>query len=396
MDFKLELYTTSWVDVSDYVINSLSVPFIKRNKDFSISAEGFFLYLSENISSSIVNNASEVKFYVDSSVKFHGVIKGTYYNRASYQYELTIYDKIVELQDYKIEYDVLSTTLDSVSDSSKKLLYLSGATYYRFYSLPHILDSMFSVAGLTVNTNDLYTTTKNIVTSKSINGTSYNFKTRELMLNQNMLYCINQNYACSYSKISSNDVSGYNFEDYKITLFDFVSFVCSICGLYFTYENGLYLKQLSTYQNYTSSELDNDYLFDRSEDKTEAESSDYKLSLLFASLSNYYSTSPTAVYPNYTKNDEGVYINWYNNLIFGFYAGSGSLHPFESTNYLRPVDLDTFYLGDSKTLKGGFAEIETAVKVDARNIVENIIILTPDSQLSKIVQGYYSTLGLVP
>lgn len=413
MTFTLQIYSGSaWTDISDYVIDSLSIPIIKRNKDFTISAEGFFLYLSKNIDEDLVKDSSEVKFYVDGYMKFHGSIRKKYYNKTYYRHELTIYDIIIKLQDYKIEYDVLHSYLTSREyiDFAVDSEHYTEAEREDFYSIPYLIETMFEIAGLEINTDDLRNSNEILGFNKVTDsyGTIPSFRVYDLYIGENMLYCINQTYACSHTKIESNDVAGYNFQDNKITFFDFISFICAVCKLQFHYKRVVNVGApdediiaLSTGLPLGDYNPESDFIFSQSEEVSDAVSVDYKTTLMGAATDAYKTTTASQIYALYNRNGEGEYLNWYSNLIILFryadhyYNGYQQIYPYSVGNILYPSDLTSFEKINALIYKGAFTEYETEVKLDDKFVVENTIVLTSDARVSKIIQGNYNFYGFL-
>jgi chloramphenicol O-acetyltransferase len=65
--------------------------------------------------------------------------------------------------------------------------------------------------------------------TENISGTDYNYDLRSIAIDENMFYCLNQDVAMSYTVID-NTASESSYSTNKITLWQFISAVCSVFG----------------------------------------------------------------------------------------------------------------------------------------------------------------------
>lgn len=92
--------------------------------------------------------------------------------------------------------------------------------------LSWLLKNIFQKVGLTLDLTASETITLH---TETISGTAYNYDLRSIAIDENMFYCLNQDVAMSYTVIDDT-ASDSSYSTNKITLWEFISAVCSAFG----------------------------------------------------------------------------------------------------------------------------------------------------------------------
>jgi len=218
-------YSGSWVDISDYIIGAGEVPYISRNRDYSMRLEILTLQIAgtlQNIRGSDYNFLAGDKFTIkdDSTFLFLGEVVSSIFNYDRNVYELEIKSALNNLIKYSCNHDTLHTTL-LVSDN----WYDYTPRDYddnRIVGISYLISTMFTLAGLTLDS-----TTANATVLWNDSTTGFGDITfRELLVDEDMFYCLNQDVAAVHND-PTVDVSK------TPTFYEFISEMCSVFGLMF-------------------------------------------------------------------------------------------------------------------------------------------------------------------
>jgi hypothetical protein len=256
---SVERYNGStWVDISDYVISEGTgkIPFIERNSDWSPIASTFDLGISSTFGTAIVRG-DRFRFYNDTQIIFAGYADQVIYDYDRRYYRVQLVNDLMKLDAYKIEYDFLHPIMSATGGDTFKLnpseTVGSGDTAFTANNINLLwaLKGCFTAAGLTLNTADMED--ELFYTGAIVNTVATPYK--RLCLDYNAFYCLGQSVAITHEKVDSD------FYNDKITLWDFVQWICRI--LRFTLE----ITDVNTYKisivnsNYTIND-DNKYSYE--------------------------------------------------------------------------------------------------------------------------------------
>lgn len=99
-----------------------------------------------------------------------------------------------------------------------------GIVDYPIVNLGWLTEKIFSTVDATIDSTDMDDT---IIYKTEIGGTDYTFKWREMYVDENMLYCINQSVATNHETLDTGD----DYSDNKITLMEFVQELFGMLGI---------------------------------------------------------------------------------------------------------------------------------------------------------------------
>lgn len=221
-----QLFTISinGVNVDSYVKNdgACDISICERNRDYTLIVPGFELVLKHSAPSYSVGHLVLVSAYGSSYPFFIGVVVKRRWVEALKSYAYEIEGLLKKLQDYYVTYSELHSLLSGgTSDLSK--YNPSDAEGYPNVRIAYVVEQMFNTAtGKTIDLSDILETT--LETKEPIpGGGNKTFKIKHLCMDENMLYCINNEVACAGSVIEANSDYLKNIW----TFFQFVSFFFS-------------------------------------------------------------------------------------------------------------------------------------------------------------------------
>lgn len=237
MSLSVKHYNGSWIDISDYVVGAGDVPYISRNRDWTLRAETW----SVSIASTIRDHASyadnfvfsaDEKFAVWDSTKllFAGYIKKAPLDYESMTFNIEVVNDLQKMEDYRIDYDTLHATLIAGSPTAfeyrVRSYYLMPSVHYLY-----LMKKMFSIAGLTLDTSELddvtaftYTYTATAFLGEYTAAVKY----KDLFVGESELYCLNQSFDSYHTTIDSTI---YDHSKDKITFFELIKELCSYLSL---------------------------------------------------------------------------------------------------------------------------------------------------------------------
>ncbi|RMD51752.1 hypothetical protein D6827_01525, partial [Candidatus Parcubacteria bacterium] len=140
-------------------------------------------------------------------------------------YKLTVNSSLMLLERYKVDYNTLHSTL--VSGASLNEYNSNDNEGYPNVQILYLMKKMFSIAGLSLDTSNV---DSRIVESGGVYGTIYE---NDLVLDENMLYALNQDYAMNYRVVEGQpSYAEDSYEEKKITFMDFFKRFCIGRGYY--------------------------------------------------------------------------------------------------------------------------------------------------------------------
>ena len=208
----------NWYDISDDVVEeglqrpSINIPFISRNKDYSLNAQGFAFKIPATSNATIERVRIKLSNY-----GYEGIIRKVVYNRDSKTYEFTV-ESSLQLLKNKVAYELYGH-LDSTDSHD---VYRNPLAFARHnVGVLYAFDVMFDLCGLDSDCKTIYfddAIQRKWVEEISGNKTSYlGINYGELKIDEQMLYAVGQNIARKYpitgtSEGWDNDLSKNFFE----------------------------------------------------------------------------------------------------------------------------------------------------------------------------------------
>jgi hypothetical protein len=225
------------VDLTDYIDSIDLVPLINRNRDYTLTIPSVSLVVSVTIrdylddDSFVFDEGKYIYFYSGTTIVYSGIITSSFYNAASMTFKIST-RSILSLLDTNamlIEYSILHTLLST------------GTNWWEWYvesvyspSGPNdvgvlwLLKILFYLAGVTSSINALDVSGVEDVVLWHATDWDIDITYKDLMIDEGMLYCINQSVATKYTVI---DDANNDYNTNKITFFELVSEIFSSLGL---------------------------------------------------------------------------------------------------------------------------------------------------------------------
>ncbi len=217
-----------WVDISDYVVGADQVPYISRNRDWTLRADTWTVNIAATIRKDASYNSDLFKFLANdrfavwdsTKLLFVGFVKKAPLDYATMVFNVETVSDIQKTDNYKIDYATLHATL--IAGSPTQYEYRAQS----YYVMPtvhylYLMKKMFSIAGLTLDTSAV----DDVVAFHYTYDTTYNadVKYKDLFVGESELYCLNQSID-NYHTIIDNTLYDYNKD--KITFFALLQELC--------------------------------------------------------------------------------------------------------------------------------------------------------------------------
>ncbi len=389
MSIIVELYKSSvWNDISDYITKASPVPYIERNRDWSPMSTSFNCSISISVPYVLLLN-DPVRVKYNSTVIFAGYITRSPENYDTREYEVEVTNDLYKLTKYLVEYSTLHTQLASSS------VYPNYNVDYN--SIPRVyvlwlLKSMFTVAGLTLNTTavDDVTTTNEITP-----GTPISVPYKAFYIREAELWCLNQGVAVDHTIIDSLN---YDYVKNKITFYDLFLEILSAFGF------GIYITNVSNYKliqptsNYSPSD-DAKYSYKSEPLNPQYTDAEVNWNIWGVNYSDYTSTTPYTNPAGAQPDGKGKNIlSWLSNLQILFSNPLDGSTAY-STQGLRPYASNSNTNGGVTIInpaKNKFAAvcvsyteetIKTDINITPLTVVKNYVNI--QDQTSEIIQETY-------
>jgi len=231
---------SGWNDLSIYLISAAPLPFLSRNRDFSLRAEVWQIEVTTGVRGVAGYGATynfsaddEIAVYSGATLIFNGTVDISSYNEDTRSFNIKVKSALAKLQDKRVEYDNLHAAFDSASNWWEYLD--SGSSFYAFpiVGLTWALEKMFYVCGLTLTTSDIKDTQFFVMTQTSNNDWYGNLSMlyKYLFFNEWDIYAAGQEIITSDYTVLDDPAEKYNSA--KITIFDWVSECSKKLGLSF-------------------------------------------------------------------------------------------------------------------------------------------------------------------
>ncbi len=214
----------TWIDVSNYVISIDKIPYINRNRDYTVMSNSMNLDLNwTNNFTPPVN--TDFRITVNDKIVFTGYVSTKSPNYDERLYRITILNHLSELDTYYIDYDTLFPYINKTSDPYQ--FNRKDSDNLANIQLLWILQCMFQVAGFSLDVSGV----ENVLFTEPYSNTALKY----LCVDEGMFYCINQNVATAHINLTQDNVyNQYNHFQYVQSQPSFLSFfneVVSILGV---------------------------------------------------------------------------------------------------------------------------------------------------------------------
>ena len=218
----INYYDLSWVDLSDYVIDAAEVGYGSRNRDWTLRTETLNIQIAgtlRNVRGSSYNFEIDNRFIVKdgSTYLFAGIVEESIYKYDGDYFNIKIKNALTLLENYQCNYNTVHGELQ-----------IGRTNWYEYVSEDHygnaivgitwLFEKLFKIADLILNTTDIGIRALN-------SGTGFNVGIRELLIDEDMFYCTNQNVATDPS-FNPPEID----QTLTPTFFDYISDICSVFG----------------------------------------------------------------------------------------------------------------------------------------------------------------------
>lgn len=206
MSYSVELYRSGWNDITDSILRCDRIPFIDRNRDYSLIARQVKMTISGNDAyiPYVYDDLIQVKS--DSTVIWSGFVVDSTYNNQTRSYDLVIENDLMLLDRFVID-------VGEPSFSAGAFQYDTGGTY-PLVNLMYLLKQIFTEAGLTLSTAGI--DSEILFTHYFTSNVDVPFN--RLLINEDELRCLGQDKAAVYATISAED----DYAEKQITGWEFV------------------------------------------------------------------------------------------------------------------------------------------------------------------------------
>ncbi len=217
------------VNVNDDVRSCDPVPVIDRNRDWTLVEYEFKLQVVDNVT--VAKGDTVLISEAGSSYPFFkGIVmekKQNKNNREKY-FDLRVAHYLTKLKDIIIDYDTFHTLLSTGATSNQ---YIASDNN----SLPNVqvlwfLEKALGLAGISVDFSNIENQLVEVINYDAANR---NILVQHLVLDENMLYCINHDTAAFHTIIDTED-----YASQKWSVWDFFSQFVSWIGVVSTNNNG--------------------------------------------------------------------------------------------------------------------------------------------------------------
>lgn len=210
-------------DVLDnYIFRCDKVPLWQCNRNYEPILPEFSMDVDENITESLIEIDEPIDVYYnnDAYPVFSGYIVRKQYKTEKRAFEVTVLHNLAKLQNEYITHDVLHAAI--AAGATNKQYRSSDNQGYPGIQLKHLLETMFDIAGLTLDTQDIDNVDL-FTWFDPDTSTDMDFLFHHLRVDENMLYAINQPVAAYHTTLDAD--GDYNLN--RISFWDFISYVCS-------------------------------------------------------------------------------------------------------------------------------------------------------------------------
>lgn len=318
--YKLEGYvddginTPYWTELTSYVTTPFNAPWFTRNNDGKPTSEGFKLSLVDTINITVLQKLKYVKYYIDNTARFIGIVAKSSPIVTNRTWEYDIYNGFYDLTKYKVESSEIHALLTGTADPYKYKA-VDNTTFHNC-SIPWLLEVLLAHKGFSVDATALYLENA----STLVLSRTYDYYLRDIRLDVNMLYALNQDNALRYAIIDADMTDGYQFSKNKITAFDLFTLLCSVFSITVRWNGSSYLLERRA-NTQTSSEkytIAQSNIWEYAENNIEGKLNVKNFMMRASARLNYYAFSAITPLQQWGTSIKGTgsTIAWYDSLIF--------------------------------------------------------------------------------
>lgn len=215
-------------DISNYLDDAALVPFISRNRDYSLRSETWDIKIPMTYTTALAID-DKMEVYDGTKLIFAGEISKIVPDESADVYNVSIESSIRLLRSKKLEFTNLYHHFDGTNWYD---FTVNGSCYYNWpvIGLIHFLKCAFTVCGLTLTTTNAedvsYLPLISATSQGDFNGGSASnyTKPKYMFFRGDLLFAVNQNVVAGYPTLDSMD---YDYNQNKVNYFDVISQICS-------------------------------------------------------------------------------------------------------------------------------------------------------------------------
>lgn len=215
------------VVIDNYIVSAQPVPYISRNRDYSLRAEIWSISIAMTYATTPVIG-DKIEVFSDAQIIFGGEISNVLPKYDSRTWQIEVESSLGVLRTRQFDIDTIYSSL--YPGSSPAWYEFTYTTYYSFpiVGVVYLLKTIFTFMGLTLTTSDIEdlpyvgiaSTSGNFASSPGVYATL-----KYMFFRVDTLFNINKSALEPLSVLEQDDY------DSGVTLFDIVSEICSMLGL---------------------------------------------------------------------------------------------------------------------------------------------------------------------
>lgn len=375
-------YIDEYVDISNYVLQHSAIPYIQRNRDYTLRCEGFKMTVASTVTGVAgVIGGQEVLVESGATIIFFGIVNKYIYNYEDMTYSIEVSNILTELQEAVCDYD----TLHALIAGGSPTMYQYSTDYYSYkiVGVLYLLAKMFAVKSMTLDTTE-------IDAVDAFTGTGdfpKTYKYLELYFDEYQLYCIGQDVATIYTEIDDSGPANGGYWSKKKSLFDVASEIIAGFGLILLCTGERTYKVTAAIGNYTISDTDKYSYAEQSITASETAGRIRVENSASGNRADYYSTVHSAIVST-PNGGVGESVSFLNNFVVLYaYPAPNVSHAVGALGFIASTahEADRFNLAwkkvASKILDYTEEKIECPIQVTLKSIVENYINQEGNSEL---------------
>jgi len=344
--------------INDYVDSCDKVPTMTaKNRDKTLIISQFEIVLSDNYPKPAKNDV--IRAYSNSSTNFpffSGYVCGVKQDYTNDQYVVTVMSDFQKLKEEVLNYNNLNAQLRQTTNLNEYNIYDNQG--FPNVQVLYLIKQMCFLAGINLTiTNEIkYSFVRHI----TYEGEEYDMLVHHLVMDENMLYALNQSSACNHITIEATN-EGVNK---RLNLFDFVSEFCSHFNAH------IYLNSFGNPNWYTidlagaqNPFYQSDLIYQKYEERIIGDVGGYSNDLLFCEDRIFYSKETLSELQSHsyqsTHDENLVDIGTINNWVYLFRNPlhyGGVLGGTSYINYPYCYEARYFLMNKTKVVMGDFVE----------------------------------------
>jgi len=323
MSYKI---TIDGTDASSFLDQSDEIPINERNRDHTLVISTFEIDVSTSLSIT-PSLGDEVKIYqntVTTTPSFIGYIAYIEEDEYTQMYTITVKHIIGLLEEYPVCWETINGLISSgsaVTEYNPNDDY--GGEDFPTVNVLYLMKQLFSLTGYTLDISDLQTVSASTLVDTDDQSGSVSIYIKHLVMDENMIYAINQDVAAIYTVYDKDAEYRRN----RITCFQLFSELCTAITPNLSAWTGCYITPSSAtgydllHTTATTFAPSGGIVYKKVPKQIYGKQGGYAYELNFSMFRDYYkSTTPSNLvkFETRVKNDGKNNLNIWNNFVIGY------------------------------------------------------------------------------